>query len=78
MIQYSHLAVLYDVDQNRNCYFCPLHLITDFHISIVPSILFHRFPSQKDFFLYKVRRIVASLLRSTFGREMGFFSLQNS
>ena len=26
----------------------PLHLVNDFHISKVPSILFHRSPSQKD------------------------------
>ena len=41
VIQYSHSAVLYDVDYNRNCYHWPLHLVTSFHISIVPSILFH-------------------------------------
>ena len=49
MIQHPHLAMLYDVDQNGNCYYyCPLHLVIDFQILILPSYLFHEFPSQKD------------------------------
>ena len=52
VIQYSHSNVLYNVDQNGNCYYWPLHLITGFLISIVPSVVFHRFPSQKDIVFY--------------------------
>ena len=48
VIQHPHAAVLYDVDQNGNCYYWPLHLVIDFHISIVSSILFRRCPYQKD------------------------------
>ena len=34
MIQNPHSAVLYGVDQNGNCYYWTLHLVTGFHISI--------------------------------------------
>ena len=48
VIQHPYSAVLYDVGHNEKCYYWSLHLVTGFDISIIPSILFHRFSSQKD------------------------------
>ena len=79
VIQYTYSAVLYDVDQNGNCYYWPLHLVTCFHISIVP-LIFNSSISilERYLLLIMVHRTIASLLESIFGRAVGLFSLQIS
>ena len=64
--------------RNENCYYWPLHLVTGFHILIVPSILFHRSPPQKDICFLRGMSHCSEFFRVHIWANRGILSLQIS